>query len=1383
MQQEIIEGFRLSPQQKHLWMLQQEDPGSQYGLHCAVLIEGHFNRETLKKALNRAVSTHEVLRTTYRHAPGITVPMQVITRIEPQWGDDEDLRAFSDEEQQNRIKTLFSSLRQQNFDLENGPILHTSLVTLSSQRHVLVFSLPAYCMDIEGMKRLVREVGICYQIESAGEETKQEVIQYIDLSEWLNDLLESEDTAIGIEYWLEKDFVSALNQKLPYEIGSTQKMRFNPQAFDLSINKELTQRIESLACQCNTSSSIFLLSCWSVLLGRILGQCQLVIGCAYDGRKYDDLEDALGLFVKYLPVEAKMDSHMAFKDFMAKLDEATSELYKWQEYFSWDLCTRGASTDGVLFFPYCFEHLTGLDSYCFADVTLSIFDHFTCCDRFKVKLSCVQQKETLSARFYYDRSLFSPHDIERLAGEFLVLVESALSQPYASITSLDILSSTERETQIEVFNDTGVQFRQDGPVHRLFEGYASRKPDSIALVFEQEQLTYAELNAKANQVAHHLQSLGICPEDRVAIYLDRSLDLIVALLGILKAGAAYVPLDITLPKERLAFMLENVGCKITLSNSTLAEKLPESSARTVLLDEESRAIAQRSRLNTNGDVSDADLVYVLFTSGSTGEPKGVAIEHRQLLNYLNAITDILNLSECATLAVVSGFSADLGNTMIFPSLCAGGCLHVISQERIADPESIADYFQSNQIDYLKITPSHLAALMESSQPEAVLPLRGLVLGGEKSNWRFVEQLQTLAPDCAVFNHYGPTETTVGVTTYNLGQDELSRSSATVPIGRPIANLKIYLLDEGNRLGPIGSPGQLHVGGEGLARGYLNRPDLTAEKFVPSPFGSQPGGRLYNTGDMARYWHDGNIEFLGRLDNQVKIRGFRVELGEVEAVLKQHTAVSEATVIARDYGSGDQRLIAYVVPDKEQASIIQRLIRFRNEGTLYGRHIYELPNGMDIVALNGNEAAFMYKELFEERVYLKQGIILKDGACIFDVGANIGMFSLLAGAICKDLMIYAFEPIPPVYEVLRLNTSLYGLNVKLFQCGLSNESKLGTFTYYPDATMMSGRYADGIEDREVVKSFLLREHGPVASENDGLDDELLNELLENRLTTRQFACTLRTLSDVIRQTGVERVDLLKIDVQKSELELLDGIESQDWKKIMQVVIEVHDIDDRLEKMSALLREQGFEINIKQESSLAGSSQYLLYGVRSSEGGEGLSRTENETAFRSKGIWRSSRRLIEDIKQSLMDKLPEYMVPHQFVLLDAMPLLPNGKMDKRRLPDPETIDQEIESAFSQPRNRTEEDLARIWAELLSLNRVGINDNFFKLGGHSLLAAQLISRVRKAFQVHIPLRSLFETPTIAKMAEMIENLRTNQEKIQSDEITPISRDTFRMKRSSLN
>jgi len=563
---------------------------------------------------------------------------------------------------------------------------------------------------------------------------------------------------------------------------------------------------------------------------------------------------------------------------------------------------------------------------------------------------------------------------------------------------------------------------------------------------------------------------------------------------------------------------------------------------------------------------------------------------------------------------------------------------------------------------------------------------------------------------------------------------------------------------------------LHIGGVGLARGYLNRPELTAEKFIPNPFSQRPNARLYKTGDLACYLPDGNIRFLNRIDYQVKIRGFRIELGEIEAAVREHPGVEDVAVVTTDSAAGGKSLVAYLIPDRHRAFAVRQLLRLDNEGSLTLRQRYELPNGLMVIHLNKSETDFTYKEIFEEQAYLRGGITIDDGDCVFDVGANIGLFTLFIGQRCKNLDIYAFEPLPPIFEVLRINTSLYGLNAKLFNRGLSNESGNATFTYYPHVSIFSGRFADAQQEKEAVKAFLLNNlvHKGSLPDQDGLD-----ELLADRLESTPFECRMMTISDVIRENELKRIDLLKIDVEKSEFDVLSGIEEEDWEKIKQIIVEVHDFDGRLDRIARLLTRYGYKLTIEQEAQLKNTGLHSVYASRLPKDRNVPAEAARWATPDSATTWNSPGRLISDVRSFLQRKLPEYMIPSHFLELDVLPLTPNGKVDLRALPAFDVPRPDSSVVAEEVLTPVEEVVVQIWTDVLGLASVGIHDNFFDLGGHSLLATKVRSRLRDSFKVDLALRTIFEAPTVAGLAQHIEIAIREEQRLPLSPIVPVSRD----------
>ncbi|WP_036486324.1 non-ribosomal peptide synthetase [Myxosarcina sp. GI1] len=927
MQNLTLEGFWLSPQQKHLWSLQPNS--SAYRAQCAVNLEGELDVEILQQAIKQIVNRHEILRTRFVRQPGMIMPMQVIETVSNFSWQTLDLKDLTSQQQQLEIDKLFQTERNYTYDWEKDALLRLSLLILSPQNHTLLITLPSLCCDRTSLKNLVKEISYIYSsplnplppynppnFEGMGDlenendspqnwgargATDEEPTQYLQFSEWHNELLTEEDVEEGQAYWQQLD--SPKTATLPFEKRSSE-INFQSDVYSVQFDPTIVNKLECVASLHNTTIEKLLLTYWQIFLWRLTGQSEITVETIFDGRSYEELEETLGLLAKWLPVCCSFKNEAKFSEILDQTSQNLENHHQWQEYYLWQENTDSNNR-------IAFEYVDLSDKYSADGVSFISDRQYVCFEPFKLKLTCIRKAESLIAEFHYDRDLIDLEDIKYWGNLFQNLVASAVNNPEAKVSELEILNTSDRHKLLVEYNQNQADHPLDKCIHQLFEEQVVKTPNNIAVVFEDEQLTYAELNHRANQLAHYLQRLEVKSEVLVGICLERSLENIISLLAIIKAGGAYLPLDPALPPAAVALRLQDAQAKVLLTQQKLSQNLRELDSKIVCLDSNKEIIARESKENPDSEVKPENLIYVIYTSGSTGKPKGVAIEHRQLLNYFYAIQPRLNIPAGSNYALVSTFSADLGNTVIFPSLCTGGCLHIIPSETASDPQALSAYCDRHSIDCLKIVPSHLNALLTAEQPAKILPRQRLILGGEVASWDLIDRLRELAPECKILNHYGPTEATIGVTTFEV-DIKAKNKSATVPIGKAIANTQIYLLDSQGQPVPIGVPGELHIGGTGLARGYLNQPQLTAEKFIPNPHvvgAIRESSLLYKTGDRARYLPDGNIEFLGRTDNQVKIRGFRVELGEIEAVLSQHPDIEQAVVTV----SEDRRLVAHVVP--------------------------------------------------------------------------------------------------------------------------------------------------------------------------------------------------------------------------------------------------------------------------------------------------------------------------------------------------------------------------------------------------------------------------------------------------------------------------------------
>ncbi|HEX8459641.1 MAG TPA: amino acid adenylation domain-containing protein, partial [Pyrinomonadaceae bacterium] len=937
MSAQLIEGFRLSSQQKRLW-LSEPDSSAAYRARLTCLLEGLLDDAALKAAVQTVVARHEILRTTFQHYPGIKVPVQVISEdCSPVWRRLDlcglDAAAQASELEAERLREC-----ARPFDLEQGsPLLRATLCALAPDRHLLLLSLPALCADARTLNNILREIARAYATALGAEETSSDEEeapppQYADIAEWQHELLETEEAAAGRKFWREQSrAASSLPQQIPFELNDAREAApFEVERLPIELSDALAVRADDFARGQGATLADLLDTCWLVLLWRHTRQTEITCGTILAGRNFDELEDVCGLLARRVPVRCQLDGETRFTDALAQVAERVRAAERWQEY--WDSADGEAADlkeqNEPRYFPASFEFERRVAASTAAGVRLTLSDAFVCFERFTLKLHCAHTSDAraraLRLEMQYDPQRLEADAAACLGAQFRQLLESACETPHARIDELDMASPDERQRLIHTLNATRRDYDVELLVHQLFEAQAASTPARLAVVCDDRSLTYAELNRRANQLAHYLERAGIRPETPVALCLERSAEMLVGLLGILKAGGAYVPLDANQPASRLASMLGQIGSPLVVTQQSLAHLFAD--ARVVCLDADARVLSAERADNPRSRAAGANLVYIIFTSGSTGVPKGVGVEHRQLLNYVQAICERVEFPSGSSFATVSTIAADLGNTMIFPALTTGGTLHVIAQHRVTDAAGIAEYFTEHELDCLKIVPSHLEALQAHEDAAAVLPRRRLVLGGEASRSEWVREVLRLAPGCRVFNHYGPTETTVGVLTFQVSETGAELSRPTLPLGRPLANIEAYILDRRMQVVGTGETGELYIGGAGVTRGYVGGARQTAQKFIPDPFGTRAGGRLYRTGDLARYLPGGQIEFLGRADDQVKFHGHRVELAEIRHALNRHPEITDSVVVIKKDQKGADVMLAFYIGRRElEASALRAFL--------------------------------------------------------------------------------------------------------------------------------------------------------------------------------------------------------------------------------------------------------------------------------------------------------------------------------------------------------------------------------------------------------------------------------------------------------------------------
>jgi amino acid adenylation domain-containing protein len=1067
--------FPASLAQERLWLLDQLAPGSPvYNIDRSVHLRGALDVGALERSLEEIVRRHEALRTTFVAHEGR--PMQVITPLLSVQLTLVDLQPFAEQEREQRAAHHVAAESQRPFDLACSPLLRTTLLRLGPREHILLLIIHHIIADEWSLGVLLHELATLYSAYAQGQPSplRELPIQYADFAEWQRAWLEDGVLAEQLDYWQAQLASVPAVLEMPADRPRPKVQTFRGATRPFALAGAVGEGLARLSREEGVTLFMTLLAAFQVLLQRYTGQDDVVVGSPIAGRTRTDLEGLIGFFVNTLVLRTDLAGDPTFRALLTRVRDVAWGAYAHQDVPFARLVeelnpARDLSHNPLFQVMFVLQNVPdstmefhGLNATCSmgepqaAKVDLSVY--------------LAETGDGLVGSCEYDTDLFDASTIERLIGHFQTLLSGIVANPEQRLSKLPLLSEAERHQLLVAWNDTAAEYPDSASIAQLFVAQAEKTPAAVAVAMAvacgDAQLTYRELDQRSNQLARHLQELGVGLEARVGICVERSAQMVVGLLGILKAGAAYVPLDPAYPQERLAFMLEDAQVAVLLTEQRLVDRLPRQTAPRVRLDADWAAVARRSMAAVDGGVSADSLAYVMYTSGSTGRPKGVMGLHRGAVNRLHWMWQTYPFGAGEVCCQKTSLSFVDSVWEIFGPLLRGIPTLIIPDDAIADLRLFVQMLAAGRVTRLVLVPSLLRAILDTYPDlQARLPdLRTWVSSGEALPVELARRFRERMPHARLVNLYGQTEVAADVTYYDTS---ISDISTCLPIGRPIFNTQIYVLDRNLQPVPIGVPGEVCAGGAGLARGYINRSELTARAFVPHPFADAPGARLYRTGDLGRCLEDGNIEYLGRLDHQVKLRGFRVELSEIETLLGQHPAVGQCAVLLREDVSGDPRLVAYVVPHP---------------------------------------------------------------------GAQ---------ATASALRAYA------------------------------------------------------------------REH-----------------------------------------------------------------------------------------------------------------------------------------------------------------LPEFMVPAACVILDGLPLSPNGKLDRARLPRPAPAELAGEGTCAAPRTPEEKVLAGIWARVLGLEHVGVHDSFFDLGGHSLAATRVVSRIRDALEVDVPLRSMFEYPTIAGLAEVIERLMATRGARHEPALRPLPR-----------
>ena len=1337
----------LSFAQERLWFLHEIAPESPvYNIAVAVQFPGTIDVGALERSLGRLIERHEILRTTFRSKAGH--PVAVVSAAFDTSVSVIDVRDHGDREQ--RLAQLCADLVNEPFDLSTGPLVRWLTLRLDEEDYRLQLVLHHIVADGWSLEILVRELKALYADEVEGRQTVLVApLQYADFAAWQRTRVERGDLQADIDWWTRRLANAPDSLDLPVDHSRRASQSFAGATQFFSCAPRLTERLRDLAKTEGVTLFMLLLAAFKVLLHRYSGHRDIVVGTPIANRTRAQLEEVIGCFVNTLVLRTDVSDGVSFRALLRQVRGVTVDAYAHQEApFEQLVATlrpdRGRSLNPLFQVLFAFQNLPAFDP---GDVGYDPSGvPVTGTAKFELSAALVESNDRLCGAIEYRTDLFGHDTIKRLISHYRTLLSALVEDPDCTIAAVPLLSEAEIR-QMDAWQ--GPKMAPGPLVHQLFEAQAQSTPDAIAVDVGVDRLTYRELDERANQLAHYLRSTGVQRGARIGLCLARSVDLVIALYAALKCGAAYVPIDPDYPADRIALMAEDSAVAVLLTSRHEAARVGSSRSTMLVLDEVRAEIAVQSRERLANDAAAEDVIYVIYTSGSTGRPKGVAVTHGGFANMMRWFIQDFAINAADRNLVVTSLSFDLTQKNYFATLAVGGAV-CLAPEGLFNPEEIVGSIGAQQITRLNCTPSMAYAMVETGGDffPALQSLTTLFLGGEPIDVR------RLLPWTSsrfflgeIVNTYGPTECADITTFYRLESFERFRERS-VPIGRPIPNTEVFVLDSSLNRVPFGVIGELYIAGAGVSAGYVQDAGLTAERFLPHPFTETAGARMYRSGDLVRQRSNGMIDFVGRIDQQFKLRGVRIELGEIEAVLSQHPAVRAVVATLAGKDDLDRNLLVYVVPDDEQAGPVRAAVRMRLESSLE-RGVGELPNGLKVFHQNLSETEFLYREIFEEDAYLRHGISLPEDACVFDVGANIGLFALSIAFRRPKATILAFEPIPPVCETLRLNARLYGLEVSVFEVALASTNGRASLSHYPNATIISGRFADPMADREAVRRYLLAR---LTDADARVTDADITDILDQRLGTEPFDCRTQTLSQIIREQRIERIDLLKIDVEKSEFDVLLGLEPEHWPLVRQIVLEVHDIEGRLEHVRQMLGRAGFEVVVEQDSLLAETNIHTVYGRRAS-----IEPTPAPPPM-TLPKWTSAEALSKDLTTLARATVPAHLVPARICFVEALPLTPSGKIDRSRLPAPDASDTPPRSVA--PRTELELQIASIWADLLQIQGIGIRDNFFELGGHSLLATRVVARIRDRFGVAFPLRLMFERPTIEGIAaELLDASRTGE------------------------
>jgi amino acid adenylation domain-containing protein len=918
----------LSFAQSRLWFLYQlEGATGTYNMTGALSLSGPLQVEALKQALGSIIQRHEPLRTRFQTVDG--VPVQVIDPY-PVW----ELAMVNLAGKETEAEKLAYQESQTPFDLTQSPLLRVKLLKLQPEKHILLINMHHIISDGWSIGVFIRELSHLYGAFVAGKEPTLPIlpIQYADFAVWQREWLQGKVLAAQLEYWKQQLADAPPLLELPTDRPRPAIQTFQGKTERFELDRKLTQELKALSQQSGCTLFMTLLAAFGVVLSRYSGQTDIVIGSAIANRNRREIEGLIGFFVNTLALRLDLSEKPSFATFLKQVQTVTQDAYEHQD-LPFEMLVeelqleRKLDRNPLVQVGFILQNAAN-EAWKLPGLTIEEMSWELDSARLDLEVHLSEVNDGLTGLCCYNIDLFDGSMIARLLEHFQNLLRAIIVNPQESVSLLPLLSKQEQKQLLVDWNQTQADYPKDTCIHQLFEAQVERTPDAIAVVFEEQSLTYTELNHRANQLAYYLRTLGVGAEVLVGISLERSLEMIIGLLAILKAGGAYLPLAPDYPIERLQFMLEDSQVSFLITQRSLLAVLPPSQANVICLDEIEEQVSQYPQDNLQSELTSSNLANVIYTSGSTGKPKGVMVEHRGLVNLASSQIQSFAVNHNSRVLQFASFSFDACISEILMTFGSGATLYLAQKDALLPGQPLIERLVKNGITHVTLPPSALVVLPKESLPN----LQTLIVAGEACPLNLVKQWSVRRN---FFNAYGPTEASVCASIGECHQNDLK-----VTIGKAIANVQIYILDSHLQPVPVGVSGELYIGGVGVARGYLNRPELTQEKFIANPFSNDPGSRLYKTGDLARYLPDGNVEFLGRIDNQVKIRGFRIETGEIEAVLSQHFLLAENVVVAREDNTGDKRLVAYLVPALQNEALPEQLAQWQSEYISDWQSLYE-----------------------------------------------------------------------------------------------------------------------------------------------------------------------------------------------------------------------------------------------------------------------------------------------------------------------------------------------------------------------------------------------------------------------------------------------------------